>query len=90
MTYEQYLQILTSKRNLEIEKTELWSKSNLAEAGLAEMTPAEIARKKAVRAELKKIEEALWSKDCFDIKTATPVQAKGILAITSKPKFVQD
>lgn len=87
MTYEQYLQILTSKRNLEIEKTQLWSKSNLAEFGLAEMTPAEIARKKAVRAELKKIEDALFSKECFDIKTATAAQAKEILAITSKPKF---
>lgn len=87
MTYEQYLQLLTNKRNLEIEKTELWSKSNLTEAGLAVMTPAEIARKKIVRAELRSIEDALWAKDCFDVKTATPEQARGILAITSKPKF---
>jgi len=87
MTYEQYLQLLTNKRNLEIEKTELWSKSNLAEQGLSVMTPAEVARKKVVRVELKIIEDALWAKDCFDIKTATPEQAREILAITSKPKF---
>ena len=77
MTYEEYKQIKINQKNMEIERLQLFSAE----------TPEQIARKKFLRSELKKIEEVLRSKDCFNERTATTEQLKELNAISNRSAF---
>lgn len=77
MTYEEYKQLKINEKNMQIERMRLFSDDS----------PEGIARKKILRAELKKIDDITCSPECFDERTATIEQIKELLAISKRSAF---